>query len=126
MIMTQYEKAKLETQMNAQRLGSFNNPIVCSIPECAWDPTGDFEPECEAHTRMSCVVRLAGSNNLINLHVDAIEIFENECGDVYAVNPYLAKDITNICEVGGYSGDMPETLDIQGRKYLVVMYPVAA
>lgn len=126
MIMTPYEKATLETQMNAKRLGSVSNPIRCSIPECAWDPTGDFEPECEAHTRLSCVVRLSGSNNLISLHVDAIEIFEDECGDVYAVNPYLTKDITNILEVGGYSGDWPETLDIQGRKYLVVMYPFPA
>lgn len=118
--MTPYEKATLEARMNACRLGSVSNPIVCNIPENVWDRTGDFEPECEATTRLSCVVKI---NNTVYMHVDAIEIIEDENGDVSAVNPYLTKDVLKIFEVGGYSGDMPETLEIQGRKYLVVMYP---
>jgi len=118
-----YEKAKAETQRNADRLGSVSNPIACCIPESAWEPTGDFAPDCDARTRLSCVVRLSGVNQGIDMHVDAFEVCEDDDGVFGVVNPYLTQDMVNLWGIAGWEGDRPETLEIEGRQYIVVMYP---
>lgn len=118
-------KAKSETQIKTNRLGGVCNPIVCCIPESAWEPTGDFAPDCDARTRLSCVVRLDGIHPCIDMHVDAFEVREDDDGFFCVVNPHLAQEVVSLWEIGGWEGERPETLQIEGRKYIVTMYPFA-
>jgi len=127
---TPYEKATREMQERAERLGGVYNPIVCDIPEEAWEPVGDFDEDengqiIDARTKLKVCMRLAG----IMMHVEAIEVYKvkegPEAGYLKATNPYLEDDIEHIWAIAGWEGDTPDLLEIQGRTYLLTMFPFA-
>lgn len=127
---TAYEKAQRETNERVNRLGQVGNPIICDIPEEAWEPTGDFGEDAEGNpsdirTRLSCTVRFAG----VMMHVEAFEVYEVEGGPedgwLKAVNPDLEIDIERLWGMAGWEGDKPDLLEIQGRTYILTMYPFA-
>jgi len=127
---TAYEKARRESQERMNKLGAVGNPIICDIPEEAWEAVGDFDTDetgkpIDARTKLKCCVRFAG----IMVHVEAIEVYEveegPEAGYLKATNPYLEDDIERIWAIAGWEGDSPNLLEIEGRAYLLTMFPFA-
>lgn len=127
---TAQEKAQRETKERMERLGGVWNPIVCDIPEEAWEPVGDFDEDengqiIDARTKLKVCMRFAG----IMMHVEAIEVYEveegPEAGFLKATNPYLEVDVERIWAIAGWEGDSPDLLEVQGRQYLLTMFPFA-
>jgi hypothetical protein len=63
------------------------------------------------------------------MHVEAIEVYEvesgSEAGFLKATNPYLEVDVERIWAIAGWEGDSPDLLEVQGRQYLLTMFPFA-
>lgn len=109
--------------------GTVQYPFILDIPESAWEQTGDFHEDGshDPRSRLSVKIKLAG----VMMHVTAIEVKENEDetspehGYTQAVNDELESDVEHIWALAGWEGDSPHLLEIEGRAYLITMYPFA-
>ncbi|MBS1722501.1 MAG: hypothetical protein JSS66_05780 [Armatimonadetes bacterium] len=107
--------------------GSVQNPFFIDIPEEAWVPDGDFGNGEDPRSRLSLKLELSG----LKFHVQAIEVVENtdpdsnEYGYLQATNPQLETDVSNLWAIAGWEGEHPDLLIVQGRQYLVTMFPFA-
>lgn len=127
---TAYEKATRESEERMKRLGGAWNPIICEVPEDAWEPVGDFDEDengqpIDARTKLKFCMQLSG----IMMHVEAIEVYEvedgPEAGFLKATNPHLEVDVERIWKIAGWEGDRPDLLEIGGRQYLLTMFQFA-
>lgn len=107
--------------------GTVQHPFIVEIPESAWRPTGCLSDKGDDPSRLSVTVEFAG----VMTHVTAIQVKENEdesspeYGYLQAVDPQFEPDVERIWAIAGWEGDRPYLLEIQGRTYLLTMYPFA-
>lgn len=92
--------------------------ILVQTPRIQLKADGDFnDAKIEKRTRLSNVSDVIIAQR--NFHVEMVEVDD----DMNAVNPGLQRDIDAIVEL---VGDRPQTIEIEGRSYVLVIVPHGA
>lgn len=138
-LASEFDEAPLRRVSNHPRVqlknGSREHPFILDVTEDAWQATGDVGQDADGNpydirTRLSCRLKFAG----ILMHVHAFEVHDVRDGSeagwssyiTQAVNPNFQKDIESIWTIAGWPANAgPLRMAIQGRGYLVTMFPYA-
>lgn len=99
--------------MSTERRG-----VALDIPRVAWAEVGDWNESGDPKSRMLASVYVYG----VLHHLDAIEVTENDHGEIRAANPDWEEMLDSIWR-GFDPGDQYETVTIDDRKYLLFMSP---
>lgn len=96
-------------------------PLAALLPHL--EATGDCDPEQgEARSRLSCNLDLGQGRHA---HLDLIEVSVDDDLNLDAVNPVFAYDLDLLARLSGCLRSDLTTVEIQGRRYVLCVYPFA-
>jgi len=90
------------------------------ISSDAWQYDGDFAGD-PAETRMSAFGRLVVNGQSLAVVVELYQVVSAD--DLTAVNPVLREDVDRVTN---FSGEPVKTVTLDGRIYVLVVYPRTA